>query len=622
MLLINQATLQRGHKVLFHHASVCLYEKQKIGLVGHNGCGKSSLFSLLTGHLQLEQGELQCHPDLRITHLSQQLPDSEDKALDFVLSGDVAYQNLMVRLAQAERAHDHDAIVACHDALSQSGGYAKPAKAATIMAGLGFSTAAAQQSVNSFSGGWRMRLSLARCLMQPADLMLLDEPTNHLDLEAILWLEKYLQQSPATIVLISHDRDFLDAVVSHILHLHHQQLTLYTGHYSQFEQIRAEQLALQQASYEKQQQKIAHLMSFVHRFRAKASKAKQAQSRLNSIEKMEKVAQAQFDSPFSFSFLTCAKTGNPLLRCDELQAGYTLNHPILQKVNLILKPGDRLGLLGPNGMGKSTLIKTLIGELPPLQGTIERHQHLNIGYYAQHQLEALDRTLSPIATIRALSPSAREQEIRDFLGGFDFRGTMAESPCTHFSGGEKARLALAKLVWQTPNILLLDEPTNHLDLAMRSAIELALQEFSGALILISHDRHLLNSTVDEFYLVYRQRVEPFKGSLDDYYQWLHSLESASAPPATNTKTSKPDFKTRKILQNRVKKLELEIEKRQALHQQAQSALADPQLYEASQAATLKRLQAAEKQHFQQLQDAETQWLDAMAQWEATESSRR
>lgn len=451
MLVINNATLSRGNKVLLQDASVCLYEKQKIGLIGHNGCGKSSLFALILNKIGLDSGDIQLHSHLRIAHLSQQLPDSEEEALQFVLQGDDAHHALMQELLKAEASGDHASVIRCHDQLTQSGGYAKPARAASIMAGLGFSADAQTRPVNSFSGGWRMRLSLARCLMKPADLILLDEPTNHLDMEAILWLEKFLKQSPATILLISHDRDFLDAFVTHILHLHAQQLTLYTGNYSFFEKTRAEKLALQQATYEKQQQQIEHLMSFVNRFRAKATKAKQAQSRLKMIDKIERVAQAQFDSPFSFSFLPSPKMGNPLIRCDELNAGYAASQPILKCINLILKPGDRIALLGPNGMGKSTFIKTLTGELPPLHGKLERHTHLKIGYYAQHQLDELDITLSPVETIQALSPSTREQNIRDFIGGFDFRGTMADTPALNFSGGEKARLALAKLVWQAPN---------------------------------------------------------------------------------------------------------------------------------------------------------------------------
>lgn len=496
MLTLRQITLSRGNKILLERASVNLYEKQKIGLIGHNGCGKTSLFNLLLGQITPDHGEFLINPQLRISHLAQQLPDSNERALAFVLAGDDEYQRLQQRLIAAEAAHDDTEVIACHEQLAQTGGYSKPAKAAMILAGLGFNASDFESTVNSFSGGWRMRLSLARCLMKPADLLLLDEPTNHLDMEAIFWLEKWLKQSVNTVILISHDREFLDAFVSHILHIDQQDMTLYSGNYSVFEQIRAQKMVLQQAMYEKQQQKISHLMAYVQRFRAKASKAAQAQSRLNAIAKMDIVAQAQVDSPFSFEFYPCPRAGKPLLRCDQMSAGYPEQHAVLSKVNLILNPGDRIALLGPNGEGKSTLIKTLTGELPPLSGTIQRSTHLQVGYYAQHQLEQLDITLSPLETIQRLTPDAREQTIRDFLGGFNFIGDMATQTIRHFSGGEKARLALAKLVWLKPNLLLLDEPTNHLDLGMRAAIEIALQSYEGALILISHDRHLLRTTVD------------------------------------------------------------------------------------------------------------------------------
>lgn len=616
MLIINNAVLSRGNKILLQDASVSLYSKQKIGLIGYNGCGKSTLFALIQGAVALDHGEMHLQPQLRIAHLSQHLPDSELEALDFVLQGDEAHHRLMQRLHAAEHAKDGTAIVQCHDELSQSSGYAKKAKAASIMAGLGFEGSAQQQAVNAFSGGWRMRLSLARCLMKPADFLLLDEPTNHLDMEAILWLEKFLKQSPASVLLISHDRDFLDGFVSHILHLHNQCLTLYSGDYSAFEKTRAERLSLQQVTYEKQQQKIAHLMSFVTRFRAKASKAKQAQSRLNMINKIEQVAQAQFDSPFSFDFLPCPKMGNPLIRCDKMYAGYHNDSPVLKQINLMVKPGDRIALLGPNGMGKSTFIKTLIAQLPLLKGRLEHHSTARIGYYAQHQLDELDISLSPIETIQALNQRAQEQEIRNFLGGFDFCGSMAEQSAQHFSGGEKARLALAKLIWLSPNILLLDEPTNHLDLGMRSAIELALQNFSGALILISHDRHLLKSTVDEYYLVYQQSITPFKGDLDDYYQWLASLQKPTTESSNTTRPSTLDFKTKKQLSNQLKKLESRIELLQHKHQEAQEALAEPQLYNEAQSTALQRVQQQAAQLSDDLHSAEEQWMTIMHQLES------
>ncbi|MBA2656331.1 MAG: ATP-binding cassette domain-containing protein [Tatlockia sp.] len=606
MLTLNQITLSRGNKILLTKTSVSLHEKQKIGLVGHNGCGKSSLFSLILGTLSVDEGECLLNPQLRISHLAQHLPDSEEPALDFVLKGDGEYCNLTQRLNLAELEAKHEVVLNCHELLTQTGGYSKPAKAAIIMSGLGFSAEQQTRSVNSFSGGWRMRLSLARCLMKPADLLLLDEPTNHLDMEAIFWLEKWLKQSPCSILLISHDREFLDAFVSHILHVEQQTLNLYKGNYSRFEQTRAQQLALQQQSYDKQQQKIAHLMTFVDRFKAKASKAKQAQSRLNAVSKMDIIAKAQVDSPFSFSFYPCTQTANPLLRAEQVFAGYEPNKPILKKMELVLNPGDRIALLGPNGEGKSTLIKTLTGALAPLSGSIYRSNNLQIGYYAQHQLDELNYQLSPVETIQALSPDAREQLIRDYLGGFNFIGDMAKKPIHHFSGGEKARLALAKLVWQKPNLLLLDEPTNHLDLGMRAAIEIALQSYEGAIILISHDRHLLRTAVDDFYLVYHQSLQPFKGDLDDYYQWLQSKE-----PSTEVSQSQAanQYREKKILNNRLKKLEQLIAQLTAHLSELETKLADVTLYEENKKQQLQTLLVQQKKWQFELNEVEEEWLE-------------
>lgn len=616
MLTLRQITLSRGNKILLENASATLQEKQKIGLVGHNGCGKSSLFSFILGELIADTGEYLINPQLRIGHLSQQLPDSDDAALDFVLAGDEEYLFLLKQLDNAEKLGLDADVLTYHERLNQTAGYSKPAKAATIMAGLGFKAEQQMRPVNSFSGGWRMRLSLARCLMNPADLLLLDEPTNHLDMEAIFWLEKWLKQSPASIILISHDREFLDAFVSHILHIEQQKMTLYSGNYSIFEQTRAQQLALQQMMYEKQQQKIGHLMSFVTRFRAKATKAKQAQSRLNMIAKMEVVAQANVDSPFTFDFFPCPRASSPLINCDHVVTGYDASSPIIKKMNLVLNPGDRVALLGPNGEGKSTLIKTLTGSITPFSGKIHRATHLKIGYYAQHQLEELDFNLSPLETIQALSPEVREQTIRDYLGGFNFLGDMAVNPITNFSGGEKARLALAKLVWQKPNLLLLDEPTNHLDLDMRSAIEIALQSYEGALILISHDRHLLRSAVDNFYLVYQKTIEPFDGDLDDYHTWL--LNKDSKKDSTQSSNGN-QYRERKVLQNRLKKLEQQMQDWQEKIKKLEIDLSDLALYEAGQQHKLQSLLSEQKKIQSMLDNAEEEWLNTSATLEQMDS---
>lgn len=606
MITLQQVSLARGAKVLLNKASVSLYEKQKVGLIGHNGCGKSSLFALLLGKLNADDGNCFVKSQLRISYLSQQLPESDTSALDFVLAGDTEYMGIMQRLHEAQTTHCDEEILNCHELLEQTGGYGKPALAAAIMHGLGFKTDEQLKAVNSFSGGWRMRLSLARCLMQPAELYLLDEPTNHLDMEAIFWLEKWLKQSPASIILISHDRDFLDAFVTDIVHIDNQQLKLYSGNYSRFEQTRAAQLTLQQQLYEKQQNKIAHMMAFVNRFKAKASKAKQARSRLNAIARMEVVAQAQFDSPFSFSFLPANTVGNPLIACDQMSVGYTADKPILKNVNLNLNNGDRIALLGPNGQGKSTFIKALTGLLSPISGTISHAQNLKIGYYAQHQLEELDPALSPLQTLQLLSPESREQNVRDFLGGFNFTGDMAMSPITHFSGGEKARLALAKLVWQKPNLLLLDEPTNHLDLAMRSAIEIALQSFEGAIILISHDRHLLKTTVNDFYLVYNQQLRYFEGDLDEYHLWLASAASITKNAIND---NDQNYRERKQLQNRLKKLEELINTHHREAQKLEEKLADGQIYEKGQEEKLAALITKRNNVRSLLLQIEEEWLD-------------
>ncbi len=620
MITLRQMTLSRGNKILLDQVSVSLHEKQKIGLVGHNGCGKSSLFSLFLGQLTADLGDCVINAHLRISYLSQQLPDSDECAVDFVIAGDEDYQALLQRLAHAEREGDDHEVLVCHEQLRQTGGYGKPAQAATILAGLGFSAKEQQASVNSFSGGWRMRLSLARCLMKPADLLLLDEPTNHLDMEAIFWLEKWLKMYAGSIVLISHDREFLDAFVTHILHIEQKKMSMYAGNYSRFEQVRAEQLALQQAMYVKQQAKMAHMMSFVQRFRAKATKAKQAQSRLNMIAKMDVVMQAHVDSPFSFEFYPCPRAGNPLLNCDQVMAGYDPNVPVLKRMNLILNPGDRIALLGPNGQGKSTLVKTLTGLLAPISGIIHRSPHLKIGYYAQHQQEQLDCNLSPVQTIQSLSPDATEQTIRDYLGGFNFIGDMATHSIRHFSGGEKARLVLAKLVWLKPNLLLLDEPTNHLDLGMRTAIEIALQSYEGALILISHDRHLLRTAVDDFYLVFQNKVEAFKGDLDDYYQWLQKKEGATKE--NTSATSANGYREKRSMQNRLKKLEQMMEQYQQRTAALEEMLADPALYNDATSNKLQDLVSERDSLQSELIQAEEEWLQVMGSIESMDAENK
>ena len=616
MLTFSHIVLQRGHKVLFQDATVSLFNKQKVGIVGKNGCGKSSLFALITGKLQVDSGEVFLQNQLKVSSLSQELPDSSQSALDYVLEGDQEYTYWQLQLNKSISENDEQAIMHSNEQLMQIDAYSKPALAASILAGLGFSQEQQARPVESFSGGWQMRLSLARCLMKPADLYLLDEPTNHLDLEAILWLEKWIVQLPAAVLLISHDREFLDNVVEKTLHIEQQNMKLYSGNYSYFEQARAQQLLLQQSMYEKQQRHIKHMMSFVERFKAKATKAKQAQSRMKAIERMDIIAQAHMDSEFQFEFFPVKSLGNPLIKVDHLDIGYSAEHTILKNVHFILHTQDRIGLLGPNGQGKSSFIKTLTGEISPLSGDIIANSQLRIGYYAQHQLDQLDLSLSPVETIQQLDKSVREQDIRNFFGGFNFCGDMATGSIKHFSGGEKARLALAKMVWQKPDVLLLDEPTNHLDLDIRASIEMALQAYEGAVILISHDRHLLKTTVNDFYLICDGHMTPFAGDLDDYYQWLLSFSSKSTDnKSENVSNRAKDYKETRLLQNKLKKLETDIEKVSSDIAKIDVELCSEYLYEESQKLKLQQLQQQHQSFKIRLQDMESEWLQIMTRLE-------
>jgi ATP-binding cassette subfamily F protein 3 len=572
MIQLKNLTLRRGPKVLLNQVNASFLAGQRTGLVGANGAGKSSLFALLRGELLADGGDLEIPRQWTMAHVAQETPALEQSALDYVLDGDAELRSLQQALIEAEDRHDGEAIGHLHADLDHIGGYTAEARASKLLAGLGFTPEGIARSVASFSGGWRMRLNLAQALMCRSDLLLLDEPTNHLDLETVLWLEEWLKSYPGTLLVISHDRDFLDSVCSHIAELADSQLTLYTGNYSQYETARAERLLGQQAAFEKQQRKIAHLESFITRFKAKASKARQAQSRIKALEKLERVSAAHVDSPFDFAFECPDNLPNPLLRLDLASAGYG-STPILSNMNLSVEAGSRIGLLGVNGAGKSTLVKLLAGDLAPLTGQCIPAQTLRIGYFAQHQLETLRTDQTPIWHLQKIAPDVREQELRNFLGGFNFRGEAALSPVGPMSGGEKARLALALIVWQKPNLLLLDEPTNHLDLEMRHALTMALQDFTGALIVVSHDRALLESTTDRFWLVHSGKVEVFDGDLEDYRAWrLAQLAEAAKPSsgdaqaASNRKEQKrQDTETRKRLmavkkplQNRLSKLEKEL----------------------------------------------------------------
>ncbi len=536
MITLRKLTLQRGIKVLLHQVDLMIYAGMRIGLVGANGCGKSSLFALMLGELHSEGGDLDMQAGLTIAHVAQEVPSTTQAAIEYVTDGDAALRTIEAAIAAAEADGDGERLALEHEHYEHAQGYTASSRAAALIHGLGFSAGQQQTPVAEFSGGWRMRLNLARALMCRSDVLLLDEPTNHLDLDAVIWLENWLRNYRGTLFLISHDREFLDASVGSIIYVEQKKLKLYTGNYSDFEVQYAAQLANQQAAYQKQQREIAHLHSYVERFRAKATKARQAQSRMKALARMEVIAPAHVDTPFTFRFAEIRSSPNPLLALDDVVAGYG-SKVVLGSTTLSIPEGARIGLLGANGAGKSTLIQTLAGMLAPLEGTRREGKNLRIGYFAQHQLEALRNDESPLRHLMRLEPRAREQDLRDFLGSFDFRGDMVTGTVEHFSGGERARLALAIIVRQQPNLLLLDEPTNHLDLDMRHALTLALSEYEGGLVLVSHDRHLIRTTTDTLMLVAGGGVQPFDGDLEDYRDWLTAeragQKAGGAGPSNN-----------------------------------------------------------------------------------------
>ena len=541
MIEIKNLTLQRGLKVLLEQAALSLAPGRRVGLIGKNGSGKSSLFALLKGEITADKGDVSIPKHWKTAAVAQETPALDISALDYVLQGDGELQLFQTALHEAEAKNDGMKQAEYHAKLEEIDAYSAPARAAKLLSGLGFSQEEHGRPVKSFSGGWRMRLNLAQALMCRADLLLLDEPTNHLDLETVLWLENHLSGLPCTQIIISHDRDFLNATTTQTVELSDQKLTLYGGNYDFYQAERARRLAQQQAAYLKQQAQIKHLQSFIDRFKAKATKAVQAQSRMKALDKLERIAPAHFDSGFSFEFDSPAHLPNPLLQLDKADLGYG-GEPVLHGIDLSLESGARYGLLGVNGSGKSTFIKTLAGELNVLSGRIVRSDKLNIGYFAQHQLDTLRPDQSPLWHIQKLSPDVREQEIRNFLGSFNFVGDAALQKTEPFSGGEKARLALAMIVWQKPNLLLLDEPTNHLDLDMRHALTLALQSFQGALIVVSHDRSLLEATTDSFLLIEQGRLKTFDGDLEDYRRYRLAQENAAAPAASSQSQNRKDTK--------------------------------------------------------------------------------
>ncbi len=546
MLKFRDVTLRRGGRVLFAGASFAVFPGQKVGITGANGTGKSSLFALLRGELQADAGDVEVPAKWVFAHVAQETPAVDQSALDYVLDGDVELRGIESDIRAAEHGSDGVRLATLHGQYDQHGGYTAASRAAQLLYGLGFAAAQHGTPVRHFSGGWRMRLNLAQALMRRSDVLLLDEPTNHLDLDAVLWLEDYLRAYPGALLLISHDREFLDRVVAAVVHIEHETLTLYSGNYSAFEQQRAAQRAGQQAEFARQQREIAHIRSYIDRFKTHASKARQAQSRMKALERMELIAPAHVDTPFHFAFRDPAKIPHPLLSLAHVSAGYT-QQPVFTDATLQLVPGDRVGLLGPNGAGKSTLIKVLAGTQAVMSGERTEPQDVRIGYFAQHQLEQLDPDSSPLQHLQRLDPRAREQDLRNFIGGFGFSGDAATGSLAVFSGGEKARLVLALLVYQRPNVLLLDEPTNHLDLEMRLALTMTLQDFGGAMVIVSHDRFLLRSVTDRWLMVADGTVQEYDGDLEEYRTYLSERRARQQQPPTAPATagSAPSRKDRK-----------------------------------------------------------------------------
>ncbi|KWU00207.1 MAG: ABC transporter ATP-binding protein [Vibrio toranzoniae] len=634
MITFSDIQLLRGGKPLLDQASATLHPGDKIGLVGKNGCGKSTLFALIKDELSIDAGSFSKPAHWEMAWVAQETPALERKAIEYVIDGDREYRGLEEQLAKAEQADNGTLVAEIHGKIETIGGYTINSRAAELLDGLGFRQEQMTWNLTQFSGGWRMRLNLAQALLCRSDLLLLDEPTNHLDLDAVMWLERWLQSYPGTLILISHDRDFLDPIVNRIVHVENQQLNEYTGNYSSFETQRAQKLILQQAMFQKQQKQMSHMQSYIDRFRYKASKARQAQSRIKALEKMEQVLPAQFDNPFSFEFREPDALPNPIMMMDEVSAGYDDNL-ILEKIRLNLVPGSRIGLLGRNGAGKSTLIKLLSGELKQQGGELNYSQGVKLGYFAQHQLETLHPEETPLQHMMQIAPKHTEQQLRDYLGSFGFQGEKALDKVAPFSGGEKARLVLALLVWQKPNLLLLDEPTNHLDLDMRQALTFALQTFEGAMVIVSHDRYLLRATTDDLYLVHDRQVAPFDGDLDDYYKWLTEQQKierkeaqalAPAKDSANSAAAKKDQKRKEAefrkltapLRKNLTQFEKQMDKLTQSLEEAEQQLSDTSLYEAENKAKLNKVLALQASSKSQLEEVEMDWMSTQEELEQME----
>ncbi len=613
MLNFSNLTLRRGKRVLFDDVNMMIHPGWKTGITGANGTGKSSLFSLILNDLHCDKGDFSRPSQWVIAHVAQETPTLKTSAIEYTLDGDRELRQVERDLHKAEEQDDGARLAELHDHFSTIDGYTARSRAARLLHGLGFSTAQHELPVEAFSGGWRMRLNLAQALMCRSDLLLLDEPTNHLDLDAVFWLEDWLQSYPGTLLLISHDRDFLDRITDHIAHIEQQHIKLYSGNYSSFEKTRAEQLAQQSIAFQRQQKEIAHIQSFVDRFRAKATKAKQAQSRIKALERMSQIAPAHVDSQFHFTFRAPEKLPDNLLKLENASVGYA-DKIIISDINLTLRPGDRIGLLGPNGAGKSTLIKLLAGELDNKHGQRTEAKDLRLGYFAQHQLEQLQETDSPLLHLQRLDKYATEKDLRMHLGHFGFQGDSALEPVGPLSGGEKARLVLALIVYQRPSLLLLDEPTNHLDIEMRHALIMALQDYEGAMVIISHDRHLLRTATDRLLLINTGKINEFDGDLDNYKSILKGDNNDEKLAKQNNKKDqrRNEAEQRKLLKplkNKVKKIESEIEQLQTQKDQNHNALSNSELYNDTNKQQLNKLLIEQGQIDQMLEEKENLWLE-------------
>jgi len=617
MITLQDITLYQGHTPLLENTGIAIYQGQKIGVIGRNGCGKSTLFRLLMGEMALDGGELTMPETLACAQMLQETEATRRTAVEHVIDGHQIFRRIERELQEAESTDDHNAMARLFAEMDVIDGYNITNRAEQLLSGLGFTPDEFNKTVAEFSGGWRIRLNLAQALLQPSDLLLLDEPTNHLDLEATLWLRQWLLRYEGTVLLISHDRQFLDEVVGHIISFENKKLILYRGNYSAYEVQKAERLSQQQAAYEKQQQRKGEIEDFVRRFRAQATKARQAQSRLKELQRMVDIEPAHVDSPFQFRFREAVKSPQTLLTCESISVGY--HRTLFEKFSITIAAGARIGLLGPNGQGKSTLLKTLVGQLPLLAGKMHYSDHLVLGYCAQHQTDVLDQDATPLQLMRRLDGKAGEQELRNFLGSFAFKGEQVDTVIRPFSGGEKSRLALALVAWQRPNLLLMDEPTNHLDLEMVHALTRALQEYGGALIVVSHDRHLLNNTVDQFLIIRGGKVEFYEGSLDDYEKMvMENSGNKGAPAAPRTASERKDSRQQaarsreelKPLRDKVKKLEQQLEREHKKLTELENQLVDPTLYEDTNKQKLARLLLEQGELKRQLAATEESWLEA------------